>query len=158
VGDVAEAGALGEGARVCGGAGDGRGAGRARARVAAARRRTGRASRRVDGDRRLFAAAAVAGLALTPIGWSYDYVVLLVPLALVSRGLSRQWLIPIVFWLPVAVDGIGQASAPCCRPSGAALPSPACYAALLGLTAVVTIGPTRRAASRASSGRARAAA
>jgi hypothetical protein len=125
-------------------------------------------ARRADGDGRLFAAAAIAGLALTPIGWSYDYVVLLVPLALVSRVLSRLWLIPIAFWLPVALGGVWQARAPCCRPSGvdaaawhtlntvSAPASLGCYAALLGLTALVTVGPMRRVASRASSGRARA--
>jgi hypothetical protein len=47
-----------------------------------------------DGERRGFALAVIAALVATPIVWEHYMVLLLVPVALVSPGLSKLWLLP----------------------------------------------------------------
>lgn len=55
--------------------------------------------RRADADRRTLALTLLAALLLSPIVWLHYLVVLLVPMALVSRRLSPIWLVPCALWL-----------------------------------------------------------
>jgi hypothetical protein len=49
-----------------------------------------------DGDRRAFGLAILAALTATPIVWQHYMVLLFVPIALMSPGYSRVWLLPIL--------------------------------------------------------------
>ena len=75
-------------------------------------------ARREDGDRRMFSAAVVAAIALTPIAWFFFYALLLVPLALYRPTLSRIWVIPLAFWIPLVLEDVFSKGVPCCRPAG----------------------------------------
>ncbi|MGH2868581.1 MAG: glycosyltransferase family 87 protein [Solirubrobacteraceae bacterium] len=48
-----------------------------------------------DGDRRAFGLAILAALSATPIVWDHYMVLLFVPIALASPGLSAAWFIPL---------------------------------------------------------------
>jgi alpha-1,2-mannosyltransferase len=65
-------------------------------------------ARRTDGDRRSFAAALGAALALTPIVWAHYLALVLVPLAVMRPRFSRLWLVlpatwPIFLFVPFPV-------------------------------------------------------
>jgi alpha-1,2-mannosyltransferase len=66
------------------------------------------AARRHDGDRRSFAVAVVASLALTPIVWLHYLVLLVVPVALYRQRFSAAWAIPLLFWLLPGQENNGQ--------------------------------------------------
>lgn len=51
------------------------------------------------GERRAFAVAVVASIALTPIVWQHYFALLVVPLALARPSLSRAWALLMLFWL-----------------------------------------------------------
>jgi len=55
---------------------------------------------RPDGDRRSLAAAIGAALALSPIVWLHYFFLLIVPIGLARRTLSRLWLAPMLLWWP----------------------------------------------------------
>ena len=57
-----------------------------------------RLSRRLDGDRRSFAAAVSAVFVAAPIVWSHYLVFLIVPLALVAPRLDWRWLLLAAPW------------------------------------------------------------
>jgi alpha-1,2-mannosyltransferase len=57
-----------------------------------------------DGDRRAFALAVAAALALSPIMWPHYLVLLFVVLALFRRSFSAAWAAPLLYWvLPYVV-------------------------------------------------------
>jgi hypothetical protein len=56
------------------------------------------AARRVDGDRRAFAAAVIVSLLATPLLWMHYLLLLFVPLALYRPRLSGLWFLPLVLW------------------------------------------------------------
>jgi hypothetical protein len=62
---------------------------------------------REDGERRAFGLAVMAGLASSPVVWPHYFVLALVPIALMSPGLSPLWLVPFLAFLsPIAqTDG-----------------------------------------------------
>ena len=62
-------------------------------------------ARRDDGDRRAFALAVAASLALTPIVWLHYFCLLVVPIAVASPRMSRLWLIPAALVLPIPTSG-----------------------------------------------------
>jgi len=53
-------------------------------------------ARRPDGERQAFALAMLAALIGTPIVWTHDLVLLLVPIALISPRLSPIWFLPLL--------------------------------------------------------------
>jgi hypothetical protein len=55
--------------------------------------------RRTGADAWAFALAVGAALALSPIVWLHYFVLLLVPLAIVSPRLGPLWLLPLAFWV-----------------------------------------------------------
>jgi hypothetical protein len=60
---------------------------------------------RPDGDRRSLAAAIGAALALSPIVWLHYFFLLIVPIGLARRTLSRLWLAPMLLWWPAPHSG-----------------------------------------------------
>lgn len=58
-----------------------------------------RVSHGSDGDRRAFVWAIGAALLISPIVWAHYYLVLYVPIAIVSRRLSALWLVPLAYWV-----------------------------------------------------------
>ena len=54
------------------------------------------AARGRERDRRVFSAAVLASLLLSPLVWIHYYVVLLVPVALASRRFSVLWVLPVL--------------------------------------------------------------
>jgi hypothetical protein len=62
-------------------------------------------ARRSDGDRRAFAAAVAASLALTPILWLHYLCILAVPIAIRSPRLDRIWIVPALLALPIPTSG-----------------------------------------------------
>lgn len=86
-------------------------------------------ARRTDGDRRMFTAAIVAAILVTPVAWIYYYVLLLVPIALIARAFAPVWLLPLAFWLDMFllplffllvpfVSAPAFKKPPCCAPEG----------------------------------------
>ena len=57
-------------------------------------------ARRPEGDRRALSAAIGAALALSPIVWLHYFFLLIVPIGLARRTLSRLWLAPMLLWWP----------------------------------------------------------
>jgi hypothetical protein len=49
----------------------------------------------LDGDRRVFGLMVIAALTASPIVWEHYLVLLFIPIALASPGLSAAWLIPV---------------------------------------------------------------
>jgi Glycosyltransferase family 87 len=66
------------------------------------------AARPGDGDRRSFAVAVVAALAVTPIVWLHYLVLLVVPVALYKPRFAAAWAIPVCFWLLPGQENKGQ--------------------------------------------------
>jgi Glycosyltransferase family 87 len=65
------------------------------------------AARGEDGDRRSFVLAIAATFAFTPISWLHYFVLLAVPMALMSPALTGLWVLPIGFWaLPMKSEGV----------------------------------------------------
>jgi glycosyl transferase family 87 len=62
-------------------------------------------ARRPDGDRRGLSAAIGAALALSPIVWLHYFFLLIVPIGLARRTLSRLWLAPMLLWWPAPHSG-----------------------------------------------------
>jgi alpha-1,2-mannosyltransferase len=60
---------------------------------------------RADGDRRAFAMAVAASLLLSPIVWLHYFCLLVVPIAITSKHLSRVWLVPAALLLPIPTSG-----------------------------------------------------
>jgi hypothetical protein len=60
-------------------------------------------------DRRSFALAVVASLALSPIVWLHYFELLLVPLAVTRPRFGLAWLLPLALWV-VPADGNGRAA------------------------------------------------
>ena len=58
-----------------------------------------RVARRPDGDRRAFGLAVMTALVGFPVVWEHFVVLALVPIALLSPGLSALWLVPLLGWL-----------------------------------------------------------
>jgi alpha-1,2-mannosyltransferase len=58
-------------------------------------------ARRGDGDRRAFSMAIAASLVLSPIVWLHYLCLLVVPIAITRKRLSRVWLIPAALPLPI---------------------------------------------------------
>ena len=56
-------------------------------------------SRRPDGDRRAFSLAIVSSIALLPVVWPASFVLVLIPLVLVSPSMGRLWYALAAFWL-----------------------------------------------------------
>jgi len=75
-------------------------------------------ARRAGGDRRMFTAALVAAILITPVAWIYYYALLLVPIALASRAFSAVWLLPLAFWIIPFLPGTANEEPPCCAPAG----------------------------------------
>jgi alpha-1,2-mannosyltransferase len=57
------------------------------------------AARGADGDRRAFAAAALASLVATPLLWLHYFLLLYVPIALYRPRLSGLWFLPVLLWV-----------------------------------------------------------
>jgi hypothetical protein len=66
------------------------------------------AARRQDGDRRSFAVAVLAALAVTPIVWLHYLVLLVVPIALYRRKFAAAWAVPVCFWILPGQENNGR--------------------------------------------------
>jgi hypothetical protein len=58
-------------------------------------------ARREQGDRRSFSMAIAAALLLSPIVWSHYFCILVVPIAIMRRRMSKLWMIPALLALPM---------------------------------------------------------
>lgn len=65
-------------------------------------------ARRERSDRRSFALAVVAAIALTPIVWLHYFALLVVPLALARPRFAWPWLLMWVFWLTPVQESQGD--------------------------------------------------
>jgi hypothetical protein len=61
-------------------------------------------ARRDEGDRRAFSMAVAGSLLLSPIVWLHYFVILVVPIAIVRRRMSKLWLLPAALPLPPIVN------------------------------------------------------
>jgi hypothetical protein len=63
-------------------------------------------------DRLSFTIAIVASLLCAPIAWLHYFVLLAAPVAIYRSRLSAPWLIPLAFWVCLAVNGGAARGAP----------------------------------------------
>jgi len=90
-------------------------------------------ARRPEGDRRALAATIGASLAVSPIVWLHYFFLLIIPIGLARRTLSRLWLAPMLLWWPSP------------HSSGSAL----LIAWILAATAGIVVATSRRTGSEA---------
>ena len=65
-------------------------------------------ARRDDGDRRAFALAVIATIAITPIVWLHYFTLLVAPLAIARPRFAWAWLLMWAFWLIPAQGNEGH--------------------------------------------------
>jgi alpha-1,2-mannosyltransferase len=58
-------------------------------------------ARREEGDRRSFSMAIAAALLLSPIVWTHYFCILVVPIAIMRKRMSKLWMIPALLALPM---------------------------------------------------------
>jgi hypothetical protein len=90
-----------------------------------------RVSRATDGERRAFGLVVIAALTASPLVWTHYLVMLFIPIALLSPGLSWLWFVPLGTWF-------------CPSPSPGSASQLAFYVVLEAIVAITLLWPGLR--------------